>query len=197
MAKLCFGGSFNPIHHGHLICARAVAEARGFERVVLVPSGQPPHKPDDPAIAKSVHRLEMCRLAISGDPLFEVDDLELARTGPSYTIDTVREYRRRGSEKVAWLIGADMLAILPQWHEPEALLAEAELLIMARPGWDFDWDRLPPSYQRLKSNMVEAPRLDISATDIRERVARELSIRYLTPAAVCDYIRAHALYRDR
>src|SRR5215204_3176269 len=96
MRRLCFGGSFNPIHHGHLICARAAAEAAGFERVVLIPSALPPHKLDDTELASSTDRLAMCRLAVEGDPWFEVEDIELIRKGPSYTIDTARELRRRG-----------------------------------------------------------------------------------------------------
>src|SRR5690242_6189365 len=112
MRRLCFGGSFNPIHQAHLICARAVAEARGFDVVVLVPSAQPPHKTSWPGDMAGAHdRLEMCRRAIadggkSGGVRFEVDDLELRRTGPSYTIDTAAELRARGWERLDWLIGA-------------------------------------------------------------------------------------------
>src|SRR5678815_1912728 len=102
MRKLCFGGSFNPIHHAHLICARAVAEARRFDRVVLVPSALPPHKLRADQLAPPEHRLAMCRLAAEGDRLFEVSDLELTRTGPSYTIDTARELKRQGWDAVAW-----------------------------------------------------------------------------------------------
>lgn len=195
MRTLCFGGSFNPIHHGHLICVQAVAEARGDDRVVLIPSALPPHKLDAKELADPHHRLRMCQLAAAGDGLFEVDDLEVMRTGPSYTIDTVRELRRRGWERVAWLIGADMLALLPKWHEPLALLREGELVIMARPGWSIDWESLPGPFQGLRANVVEAPLVDISATTIRRRVATGQSIRYLVPDAVADYIAAHGLYR--
>ncbi len=196
MATLYFGGSFNPIHHGHLICSRVIAEARGFERVALVPSSQPPHKQNAVNMAGSVGRMAMCRLASAGDPQFEVSDLELARTGPSYTIDSVRELSRGGAEKVSWLIGADMLMFLPYWHRPQDLLAEVNFIVMARPGWKLDWSALPAPFQKLQQNVVEAPLIDITGTQIRDRVARGLSISYLTPPAVCNYIAEHRLYRS-
>jgi nicotinate-nucleotide adenylyltransferase len=194
MRKLCFGGSFNPIHQAHLICARAVAEARGFDRVVLVPSALPPHKLRADQLAPPEHRLAMCRLAVEGDPFFDVSDLELTRTGPSYTIDTARELKRQGWDAVAWLVGADMVSILPKWHQPLDLLREVELVVMARPGWSFNWESLPEPYQRLRTQVVEAPLIDLSATTIRRRVAEGRSIRYLTPDAVCQYIAARHLY---
>ena len=195
MAKLWFGGSFNPIHHAHLIAARAVAEARGYERVVLVPSFQPPHKLLERDIAPAEDRLAMCRLAVAGSALFEVDDLELRRGGPSFTIDTVRELKRRGNAKVHWLIGADMVNILPQWHEAAALMAEATIVVMARPGWECDWERLPAEYQKLKAQEVPVPPVQMSATQIRNRVRRGLGIEYLTPEGVVRYIRDRGLYR--
>ncbi len=193
--RLYFGGSFNPVHHGHLTCARAVAEAGGFGRVVLVPSARPPHKPGSTDLANPADRLAMCRLAVAEDPLFDVDDLELARTGPSYTIDTARALRDRGENSVHWLIGADMLIHLPKWHEPEALLREVSFVAMARPGWTFDWRAMPQSYRALRDAVVEAPLIDISATDLRARVARHQSIAFLTPPAVCRYIQDRGLYR--
>ena len=196
MMQLWFGGSFNPIHHAHLVCARTVAETLGFEKVVLVPSGQPPHKPKNDGIAPAAHRLAMCRLAIEGDGLFEVDDLELQRQGASYTIDTVRELRGRGWPEVHWMIGADMLQILPLWHEPAALLAETRFVIVARPGWSIDWESLPIPYRPLQSQVVTAPLLQISATDIRKRVAEGKSIEYLTPPNVVKYITQEGLYRN-
>jgi nicotinate-nucleotide adenylyltransferase len=196
MRKLCFGGSFNPIHHAHLLCARAVAEAKGFDRVVLIPSALPPHKLQTTELASPHDRLVMCRLAAEGESLFEVSDLEVTRSGPSYTIDTVRTLRRQGWDRVTWLIGADMVSILPKWHEPLELLREAELLVMARPGWSFDWEALPEPYRVLKERVVEAPLIDVSATTIRRRVAAGQSIRYFTPDAVCGYIAARGLYRQ-
>src|SRR5437764_460297 len=108
MATLYFGGSFNPIHHGHLICSRAIAEAHGFDRVALVPSFQPPHKQDAANMAGSADRLAMCQLAVADDRTFSVNELELTRGGPSYTIDSAADLSRGGVGKVNWLIGADM-----------------------------------------------------------------------------------------
>jgi nicotinate-nucleotide adenylyltransferase len=195
MRTLWFGGSFNPIHHGHLICSRAVAEFAGFERVVLIPSRQPPHKSGDTSLASAEDRLAMCQLAIKGNDFFQVDDLEIDRPGPSYTIDTARELKARGFSEISWLIGADMANNLPRWHDPAGLLAEIKFILMARPGWNFDWTSLPAEMQALKGNVVEAPLLEISSTDIRKRLATKQSIQYTTPDAVIDYIRRRQLYQ--
>src|SRR5580698_1852552 len=125
MSKLCLGGSFNPIHLAHLLCARAAAEALGLGGVVLIPARISPHKtlPSPSGAANSPtatpeDRLAMCRLAIDGLKGFEVDDCELQRPAPSYTIDTVREFIRRGWGKVHWVLGADQALSLPMWHLP-------------------------------------------------------------------------------
>ena len=195
MRKLCFGGSFNPIHHGHLICAQAAAAACGFEKVVLIPSAQGPHKPCQTDLADADHRVKMCQLVAAGDDSFEVDDLEVRRGAVSYTIDTARELRKRGWEQIHWLIGADMLAMLPQWHEAEALLREVRFVVMGRPGWSIDWSSLPAGLRVLERNVVPVPLIDISATEIRRRVCGGDSIAYLVPPAVQQYIQAHGLYR--
>lgn len=198
LRRLCFGGTFNPIHHAHLICARAVAEVAGVDRVTLIPSAQPPHKPDAAgvaAVAPAEDRLAMCRLAIQGDAMFEVNDLELRRAGPSYTIDTVRQLKREGWPAVHWLIGGDTVPQLPSWHQPAALLAEARFVVMARPGWELDWSKIPIDYQVLKSQVFVSPLIEISATEIRHRIQNAQPIRYLTPPAVADYITQKRLYR--
>lgn len=194
MAILCFGGSFNPIHHGHLICARAAAEVKEFERIMLIPSAQPPHKPAAADLADPKQRLEMCRLATKDSSLFAVDDIELNRAGPSYTIETTKELRRGGFDSIHWLIGADMLYDLPKWHQPQALLYEVNFIIMARPGWVFDWPALPPEFRHLEDHVIETPLIDISATDIRRRVSQGKPIDYLTPPSVCEYIHRNKLY---
>src|SRR5688500_18660222 len=163
MRTLYFGGSFNPVHHGHLICARHAAERLGFNVVVLVPSANPPHKAASADLASAEDRTRMCRLAVEGAAGFAVNDLETKRTGPSYTIDTARALAGAGGGRVSWLIGADMLRSLPTWHEPDALLSEVDFVIIARPGWSFDWDVLPERFRVLRSNVVEAPLIEISA----------------------------------
>src|SRR5438874_9802 len=170
MPILCFGGSFNPIHNGHLRCADAVARMAGYDRVLLIPSAQPPHKPDAQDLAAASDRLAMCRLAAAATPRFDVSDIETRRAGPSYTIDTAQELREQGITPIHWLIGADMLLYLPKWHRAHDLLRWVHFVVMARPGWPIDWDALPESYQHLKENVVIAPQIDISATDIRRRV---------------------------
>jgi nicotinate-nucleotide adenylyltransferase len=195
MKMLYFGGSFNPVHLGHLICARHAAEAAGFDGVTLVPSANPPHKSASTDLAPAADRLRMCRLAVDGHAGFDVDDLETRRTGPSYTIDTARTLAAQTGRRVSWLIGGDMVRTLPSWHEPDALLAEVDFVVLARPGWAFDWHALPEPLQALRANVVEAPLIQISATEIRRRVRAGLPIDFLTPAPVVDYIRTAGLYR--
>ena len=180
--------------------ARAVAEEAGFTRVRLMVAGQPPHKPEDPAIVASHHRVAMCRAAIEGDPLFEVDDRETHRRGPSYTIDTARELQESApfaGHPVPWLIGSDLLPGLMGWHEAPLLLAGAtvRLIVMHRPGHRLDWAGLPREVQALRSSVVMAPQIDISATQIRRRAREGRDIRYLVPEAVRRYIEEQGLYR--
>jgi nicotinate-nucleotide adenylyltransferase len=194
---LCFGGSFNPIHNGHLQCSRIVAGLRGFDRVMLIPSAQPPHKARQSDVASATDRLALCQLAAEGDPLFEASDIELRRNGPSYTIDTVRELKSRGYRHISWLIGADMLMIFPKWHQARELMQEATMLVMARPGVELAWNKLPEEFRRLQQNQVEAPLIDISATEIRRRIRAGESIDDLTPPRVAAYIREHRLYLEK
>ena len=194
--KICFGGTFNPIHHGHLICARAAAEAVGAKTVVILPAGNPTHRGEQADLAEAKDRLEMCRLAVAGMAGFEIDDRECRRAGATYTIDTARELKREGWAEVVWLIGADMVNTLPKWHEAEALLREVRFIVMARPGTRFEWDKLPASVRELERNVVEVPQIDISATEIRRRVGAGLAIDFLTPPAVVSHIDQKKLYRN-
>ena len=195
MRILCFGGSFNPIHHGHLVVARAAAEAAGFDQVRLIPSCAPPHKPHSP-LAGPADRLAMTRLAAAPDPLFHVDNLELARPGPSFTIDTIRQLHAAGLPRVTWLIGADMLPTLHTWHSAEALLREADFLVAVRPGVIIEPAAIAAPFRHLATALLQTPQLDISSTDIRHRLASGRSIEYLTPPAVVRYISERNLYRD-
>lgn len=199
---LCLGGSFNPPHLGHFITARAAAEAAGFDGVRLIIAADPPHKPDDPTVISARHRLEMTRRAVSGDAqnrfTWLVDDREIRRGEASYTVLTARELLAEGTSRapIEWLIGADLLPGLIHWHEAQTLL-QGDFLrfrIMRRGGYDIDWASLPPPVQGLRDRVVEVPGIEISATDIRRRVAEGRPIRYLVPNAVEQYIIEHGLY---
>ena len=197
MPTLCFGGSFNPIHNAHLLCAQAVAGKCGYDRLLLIPNAQPPHKPDTFDLASAKDRLAMAYLAA---PLVErvqceVSDIETRRTGPSYTIDTAQQLREFGMDVIYWLIGADMLLYLPKWHRATELLQQVHFIVMARPGWTIDWSALPPEFRQLESHLVEAPLIDIKATDIRRRVREHEPIDHLVPPPVARYIEEHQLYR--
>lgn len=195
MTKLCLGGSFNPLHIGHLATARAVAEAGGFQKVVLIPSARPPHKVEAAELAEACHRLTMCQVVSQCDPFFDVEDLELTREGPSYTIDTAQALKQRGWQEIAWLIGADMVSFLPTWHRADQLLREVKFLIAQRPGHAVDWAALPLAFRSLQANVIRAPLLEISASEIRQRVRDGKSIRYLVPDEIDRYISEHGLYR--
>jgi nicotinate-nucleotide adenylyltransferase len=187
-----FGGTFDPIHLGHLVVADHVAEAAGLARVVFVPAGRPPHKAGRP-ITPARDRLAMVELAIAGNPRFSVSRLELESAGgPSFTIDTVRRWKAAGEGEVALILGADSLVELDTWREPEALLAECRVLVVGRPGVDLE---RAPAHLVGKVTFIAAPRLDISSSEIRERVAAGRSIRYLVPEPVREYILGRDLYR--
>ena len=205
-----FGGTFNPIHQGHLRAAEQVVESLGLERLLFVPSGEPPHK-DGGALANAELRLTWVEQAIAGNKRFAVDDLEVRRAGPSYTVDTLREIAERspGAPPV-FVIGCDALREISSWREPEAVLATAHVAVMARPeateaGSGELRDVLPASLadaytfsangssgRHAESGAwirwlpIEA--LDISATDIRTRVRDGRSIRYLVPDAILDSV---------
>lgn len=201
-AVLLFGGSFDPLHCGHLIVARAAAEQLGAARVVLIPSAQPPHKLHVTR-APAAQRLELCRLATAGDPLFEVSDWELAQPGPNYTLLTVQHFRAQygADAPLYWLLGQDSLGELHTWYEVGALAEACALVTAPRPGPPApDFTALaallsPAALNRLRAQVLATPLIDISATEIRRRVRAGLSVRYLVPDAVAEYIAAHRMYR--
>ncbi len=199
-----FGGSFDPIHVGHLISARSLAETLDLSRVILIPSARPPHK-QGVSITAPEHRLAMVRLAAEGEDLFEVSDLELARPGPSFTLDTVDHFRRVFGEDAPlfWLIGADSLPEVPTWHRVVDLVQRVTIVTATRPGW-----RSPEvgplaqaigeqAARRLLEHCLQTPGIDVSATQIRRRRAAGRSIRFLVPDPVWTYINHHGLYLAR
>ena len=199
---LLFGGSFDPIHHGHLIVARAIAEQLRVDRTVLIPSARPPHKPDR-ALATAEQRVAMCRLAVAHEPAFEVDDWELQQTGPNYTLLTVRHYRTRvpAGHQLYWLLGMDSLRELATWYHATELVDVCTLVTAARPGFavptatELGTHFAPAQVAKLQQFILPSPHIDIAATDVRARVARGLSIRYLTPPPVAEYIATNGLYK--
>ncbi len=199
---LLYGGSFNPIHNGHLIVARAVAEELGVERTILIPSAAPPHKAGSD-LASPEHRLAMVHLAIADEPAFEVSDIELRREGPSYTLLTVQAYRQQVGPDVPlyWLIGGDTLPELHSWYHIAELVDLCRIVTAVRPGFETpDFSTLfgclsLAQIQRLRESILSTPRIDISATQIRARVREGKSIRYLVPESVADYIAQEQLYR--
>jgi len=200
---ILFGGTFDPVHFGHLIVARAVAERLGMPRVVLIPSARPPHKAQ--CHASPAHRLAMLRLAVEGDPLFEISTIELDRPGRSYTIDTLRQFDqiRGGDTQLVWTIGLDTLIELGSWHRSEEVVEMARIVTAARPPMPDNLNArlqgLRPAMtaeqiERLKADIFPTPLIDISSTEIRRRVAAGEPIRYLTGDAVIQYIRHQGLY---
>ena len=181
------GGSFNPIRHGLLAAAARAAEAAGLDRVLFIPASTPPLK-DGRDLASARDRLALVRRAIRGNPLFEASDLELRRGGVSYTVDTLREIRRRTGARLFWILGADALRLLPQWKEIDEVRRLTSFIALARPG-----HRMAPKLP--KTIIVDMPLLQISSTDLRRRIRRQRSIRYLVPDAVERYILRNGLYR--
>ena len=208
-----FGGTFDPIHFGHLRLAEEMALALGLSRVLFVPAGQPPHR-ESPRIA-ALHRLEMVRCAIAGNSFFAVDAREVQREQPSYTVDTLTSLRDElGSEQPLWLLlGADAFLGLASWHHWQQLFELANIAVVTRPGARLlqpDAMQEPLKSEVLKRQVADhsAARpagsvwfqqmtpLEISATAIRNILSQQGSVRYLLPDAVLNYIHEHQLYRQ-
>jgi nicotinate-nucleotide adenylyltransferase len=203
------GGTFDPIHVGHLAIAEEAREALGLERVLFVPAGEPPHKPGRP-ITPASDRLAMVAAAIGDNPAFELSRAEVDRPGPSYAVDTLRiladEVRATGAEPELWFILSDeALAGLPSWRQPRRLLELARLAVFPRGAGagpangnrlrlDTTW--VSQQFPGLGDRVVflDGPRLAVSASEIRERIAAGRSVRYLVPPAVLAYITDHHLY---
>jgi nicotinate-nucleotide adenylyltransferase len=186
-----FGGSFDPIHLGHLIAAQSVREALGLSRIVFVPAGSPPHK-QGRTMAPPKLRHRMVRLATAGNPAFETSDLELGQSRPTYTIETLITLRKKHPRtRLSLMLGIDQALLLDTWKEPQRLFSLARVVIFARPGYDLR--KLATKWRR-QVTIVEIPQVDVSASAIRDRLRRGRSIRYLVPDAVAAFIRRHRLY---
>jgi nicotinate-nucleotide adenylyltransferase len=198
------GGTFDPIHYAHLAIAEEVRVALDLAEILFIPAGQPPHKTKR-VTTPAHHRLAMLELAIASNPRFTISLVELDRPGPSYLVDTLRILRTQlgTGVELSFVIGWDSLEELHTWYDPPGILAQLDALIaVARPGYKEDVDegeynkqleaRLPGIMRRLL--VVQAPLLNISSTDLRQRVAQGRPIKYQTPEAVERYIFEHGLY---
>ena len=191
------GGTFNPPHIAHLVCAQEAYLQLGLERLLIIPARIPPHKPveDEPGIE---HRLELCRLAVFDDDRFEICDLEAGRDGPSFTVDTLEELHSQMPDSQLFLIvGADVAVGFSEWREPERVLSMANLAVAERPG------TVRGHVERTLGGLAgggnarffDMPEIGISSTMLRERIRAGESTRYLMPDAVREYIDQHDLYR--
>jgi len=191
-----FGGTFDPIHIGHLLLAEHTCEALHFDAVWFMPAADPPHKSRQP-LATGQQRLEMIRLAIEGNSLFQVTDIEMQRGGVSYTIDTIEELQRRfPGYAFSFLMGADMVNYLPKWHRIDDLAARIDFVGVQRPGTLLQIDNLP-AHIRDQVTMLEVPLFELSSTTIRERVRQGMSVRYRVPDRVYEFIQRNDLYESK
>ncbi len=191
------GGTFNPLHLGHLICAQEAYLQLQLDRVILMPAGRPPHKPSLAGEPGAGHRLALCRAAVADDRRFEVSDLEVRREGPSYTVDTLTELSSLMPDSELFLIvGGDVAAGLPSWHQPERVLSLATLAVAKRRGTtraSID-QALSGLNGGDRAEFFRMPAIGISSTEIRQRVQLQQPIRYLVPEPVASYIDEHRLY---
>lgn len=191
------GGTFNPPHLGHLVAAQEAHRELELDQVLLIPASTPPHKPveDEPG---SEHRLELCRLAVDGDDRFTVSDLELRRDGPSYTVDTLDVLRSQSpADDLFLILGGDIAAGLPEWHEPDRVLELATVAIAQRRGTAKAavQEALAQLSGGERARFFQMPRIGISSTMVRRRVRAGQPIRYFVPDSVMHYIETHGLYR--
>ena len=211
MARVAvFGGSFNPIHHGHLLLADEMIEALALDRVLFVPAGQPPHKPPS-AVAPAADRHAMVKLATADHPRFAVSDLELRRPGPSYTVDTLEALAASG-DRLLLLIGSETFLDLLSWRTPRRIAELAQLVVVPRTGSAFDPDSaaaqkvlreigadgfaaVPGTAGSARAVLIaHVTSLPLSASDLRRRAREGRSLAFRLPDAVVDYIRTHRLY---
>ncbi|ABO51029.1 nicotinate-nucleotide adenylyltransferase [Desulforamulus reducens MI-1] len=199
MQEICLmGGTFDPIHYGHLVVAEEVRQRFHLDKVVFVPAGKPPHK-QDKEISDAQHRIAMTRLATFSNPYFEVSTIEVARQGFSYTVDTVEEIiNQYGIKQVYFITGADAVLEILTWKDAPRLLSMTNFIAATRPGYDLSnlkeiLNLLHPDILK-RILPLEVPALSISSSDIRRRAKEGRSIKYLLPEPVEDYIFKNGLY---
>jgi nicotinate-nucleotide adenylyltransferase len=192
------GGTFDPIHIGHLVVAEEVRTRLDLTEVLFVPAGQPWLRLSGPVLVAE-HRVQMVRLALTDKPYFRLSTMEVERAGTSYTVDTLAELQGRlgAGDELFFILGWDNLVQLPQWKESFRIIRMCHLVAVPRPGYSApDLGKLEADIPGLSRKVVlmDSPEIDVSASEIRSRVARGLSIRCLVPEAVAEYIRQHKLY---
>ena len=182
------GGTFNPVHIGHLILAEEAREKLGLDRVIFVPTYLPPHKGNSD-IAPARERLAMVKIAIRGNKNFLASDIEIKRDGRSYTIDTIKEFKKRyPGDELYFIIGSDLLKYLDEWKDLSEIIRMVEFIVATRPGYALE---KIPSY--IKTLPIRA--VDVSAYEIRECIKENKSFRYLVPEGTFDYINKKGLYK--
>ena len=194
-----FGGTFDPIHNGHLAVARAAQKHLRLDRVVFVPVGTPPHKRWQP-VTPAEHRWQMVALAVAENPRFSVSRVDIDRPAPQYSVDTIRLLRQAfgtSAENTFFIIGADALSNLPSWKDAAGIVMQCRIAVVHRPGFHLDLKTIASEIPQLPSRLVwiEMPPVPVSATEVRRRVGQGLSIDKLVPPAVAEYIARHQLYR--
>lgn len=190
------GGTFDPPHYGHLHLAQVGLDQLSLDRVLFVPAGQPPHKPDQP-ITPAFHREAMVSLAIAGNEKFVLSRADLDRPGPHYTADLLAILRRAYPKAdLYFLMGSDSLAQFLTWHDPARIAAQAWLAVLPRPGWEADLETLEKAIPGIHDRIVwlEGTMMDVAGTEIRRRIAEGWPIAGMVPPAVETYIRRHHLY---
>jgi len=191
------GGTFDPIHLGHLIIAEEVRIKLGLNEIIFIPTGQPWLKVDH-SVTPAIHRTEIVRLAIEGNPYFELCTLEVERTGPSYSVDTVAALREQlGAQPLFFILGSDSIAELHLWKEPSRLVQMCQLVVVPRVGLlTPELNSLERSIPGVRDRVIQldAPVIDISSSEIRQRISLGLSVRYLVPDKVVKYIYEKELY---
>ena len=193
------GGTFDPIHYGHLAAAEEARVRVNLEKVLFSVAGLPPHKLDE-EVTPAEHRLAMVQLGIFSNPDFELSRVDVDRSGPSYTVDTIsilQEQWGQGTE-MFFILGLDSLVEVPTWHQPERLIQLCHLVAVARPGFEVDMRQLEDSVPGISSRVeiIGMPEVDISSSDLQQRVREGLPIRYQVPEEVERYIREHRLYQQ-
>lgn len=194
MKKIClFGGTFDPPHIGHLLVAQTVAEAENFEKIIFVLTNQPPLKNNFSSVE---HRLSMLKMALSGNPRFDLSEIELKRGGVSYTIDTIKDFKNSenlSNKELNYLIGSDSLMSFHKWEQSKEILQECQVLVAIRPGFR---PSSIPGWVLKEIQFANIPRFEISSTTIRSRWEEDKTIRYMVTQPVWEYINAHKLYSE-